>query len=59
MISKPFDFWKRLIFTDESKFNLFGSDGFVRVWRTSTDEFNEQCVKPIVKHSIGFVMVWG
>ena len=30
MLSKPYDFWKRVIFTDESKFNLFESDGMVR-----------------------------
>ena len=30
MLSKPFDFWKHVIFTDESKFNLFGSGGMVR-----------------------------
>jgi len=42
-----------------SKFNLFESDGMVRAWRTSTDKFKEQCVKPTVKHGCGSVMIWG
>ena len=59
MLSKPFDFQKRVIFTDDSKFNLFGKDGMVRAWRTSTDEFEERCVKPTFKHGGRSVMVWG
>lgn len=26
-------FWERVIFTDECKFNIFGSDGHAKVWR--------------------------
>ena len=58
-VIKAFDFWKRVIFTDESKFNLFGSDGMEKAWRTNTKEFKEHCVKPTVKHGGGSVMVWG
>jgi hypothetical protein len=25
-VNKPIDFWKTVLFTDESKFNIFGSD---------------------------------
>ncbi len=28
----PDNFWADVIFTDESKFNIFGSDGNVKVW---------------------------
>ena len=31
----------------------------VRAWRTSTEEFKEHYVKPIVKHGGGYVMVMG
>ncbi|CAK9819121.1 Transposable element Tcb1 transposase [Anthophora quadrimaculata] len=30
---KDFDFWKETIFMDESKFNIFHSDGKITVWR--------------------------
>ena len=29
---KPFGFWNKMLWSDESKFNLFGSDGKVVVW---------------------------
>ncbi|XP_037912037.1 uncharacterized protein LOC119652164 [Hermetia illucens] len=41
---KDGSFWKTVIFCDESKFNLFGSDGKVKVWRKSSTEFNEKDV---------------
>jgi hypothetical protein len=31
-INTPMEYWKRVIFTDESKFNIFGSDGHCIVW---------------------------
>ena len=32
-IEKPIEFWNKVIWSDESKFNLFGSDGRIFVWR--------------------------
>lgn len=32
-----FSFWEKVIFTDESKYNLFGSDGRPIVWRKSNE----------------------
>ncbi|GFX14180.1 transposable element Tc1 transposase [Trichonephila clavipes] len=32
-ISKPESFWNTVIFSDESKFNLYRSDGQYKVWR--------------------------
>ena len=37
--------------------NSIYSDQMIRAWRTSTEEFKEQCVKPTVKHTGGSVMV--
>lgn len=50
--------WSKVIFTDESKFNRFGSDGKTYVRRRIGEEFNEKCVKPTVKGKGGSVMVW-
>lgn len=50
--------WSKVIFTDESKFNRFGSDGKTYVRRRIGEAFNEKCVKPTVKGKGGSVMVW-
>lgn len=57
--NKDFDFWKTVIFADESKFNLFSSDGKVCVWRRPNEELKLKNLKPTVKHGGGSVLVWG
>ena len=58
-VSKPMEFWMKTIFADESKFNLFGCDGKVLVYRKSNIELEERNMVPTVKHGGGGVMVWG
>ena len=36
--SKDFSFWENVLFADESKFNLFGSDGRPNVWKRSNEK---------------------
>lgn len=52
-------FWNNVLFTDESKFNLFGSDGRVNVWRRPNEELKQKNLRATVKHGGGSVMVWG
>ena len=59
MLENSVEFWKNIIWSDESKFNLFRSDGKVMVWRTPHEEFDLKCTIPMVKHGDGSVMVWG
>ena len=59
MPEKLSSFWESVIWSNESKFNLFGSDGKVMVWRTPGEEFDPKCTVPTVKHAGGSVMVWG
>jgi Transposase len=59
MLGKPFDYWGLVLWPDESKFNLFGSDGKVMVWRSPKEECEPRCTVPTVKHGGGSVMVWG
>ncbi|GFW97804.1 transposable element Tcb1 transposase [Trichonephila clavipes] len=56
---KTDNFWKKVIFSDESKFNIFGSDGRRTVWRKPNTVLDPKNSRPTVKHSGGSVMVWG
>lgn len=58
-LQKSNDFWKCVLFSDESKFNIFGSDGRAYVWRQPNTEFDVKNTSPTVKHGGGSVMVWG
>ncbi len=53
------DYWNHVLWSDETKINLFGSDGVKHVWRQPGEEYKDKCVLPTVKHGGGSVMVWG
>ncbi len=57
--TKDLDDWNHVLWSDETKINLFGSDGVKRVWRQPGEEYKDKCVLPTVKHGGGSVMVWG
>ena len=50
--------WKAVVFSDESKFNLFGSDGRQYCRRRVGEEFLDRNVKKVVKHGGGSLMMW-
>ena len=53
------DDWKKVLWTDESKFEVFGNRRRVYVRRSSSEKMHPDCVTPTVKHGGGSVMVWG
>ena len=55
---KPLGFWNKVLLSDESKFNLFGSDGKVMVWRSPKKEFGPERTILTVKHGGGNVKCW-
>ncbi len=57
--TKDIDYWNHVLWSDETKINLFGSDGVKRVWWLPGDEYKDKCVLPTVKHDGGSVMVCG
>ena len=59
MSTKHMDYWNHVLWSDEIKINLFGSDGFKHVWRRPGEEYKDKCVMPTLKHGGGNVMVWG
>jgi transposase len=50
--------WDYIIWSDESRFELFNNDSRNWVWRRANERYKVDCLNPTVKHSIG-VMVWG
>ncbi len=51
--------WKKVIWSDESKFMLFGSDGRQYCWKKPDEPLRSPHVKPTVKFGGGNIMVWG
>ena len=51
--------WKKVLFSDESKFNLVASDGVQWCYRRPHETYDPRYVKKMVKHGGGNVMVWG
>lgn len=58
-VNKPPEFWERVLFSDESKFCIFGIKGRKFIWRKSGTAFNKENLVPTVKHGGGGIMVWG
>lgn len=51
--------WRNVLWSDESKINLFGSDGRCYVRRPPGKEFNVRFTKKTVKHGGGNIKIWG
>ncbi len=49
--------WSKVLFSDESKFNLLGSDGKHFVWHQTGERLKPKCIKKSVKGGGGSVMV--
>jgi len=52
-------FWRKVWYSDEKKFNIFGSDGKQYCQRKPGEEFLQRNVRQVVKHGGGHIMVWG
>lgn len=51
--------WSKILWSDESKFMLFGSDGIKYIRRPAGHRFDPKYQIPTVKHGGGNIMVWG
>lgn len=51
--------WRTILFSDESKFNIIGSDGMCYVRRPEGKRLEARYCKKTVKHGGGNIMVWG
>ena len=50
--------WKKVIFSDETRISVFGSDGLCYVRRWPGEDCLPECLTPTMKHPLS-VMVWG
>jgi hypothetical protein len=53
------DDWKRIIWSDETKINRYGSDGQQYVWGRKGESLGERGIQETVKFGGGNIMVWG
>ena len=53
------DQWARVVFSDESRFNLSHHDGRIRVFRRRGERFADNCLIERDRSGGGSVMVWG
>lgn len=51
--------WSKILYSDESKFMMFGSDGIKYISRPVNTRYDPKYQKPTVKHGGGNIMVWG
>ncbi|GFX11600.1 transposable element Tc1 transposase [Trichonephila clavipes] len=58
-VNKPLQFWEKVLFSDESKFCIFGIKGRKLVWRKQDTALEKENLVPTVKYGGGGVMVWG
>lgn len=55
----PVEFWRRFLYTDESRVRLFASDRRKRVYRRKNERFAACCIQNIHRFGYGSLMVWG
>lgn len=51
--------WRRVMFTDESRFFLSGNDGRLRVWRRRGERYLPNTMRETTAYGGGSIMVWG
>ena len=51
--------WRRVVFSDESRFCLQRSDGRIRIWRRRNERYRRNCIVERDRNRGGSVCIWG
>ena len=51
-VSKGQEFWNKVIWSDETKINLVGSDSIHGIWRKAKEDMNVRNIIHTVKHGV-------
>lgn len=57
-LHKSTQWWRRILWSDETKINVFGSDGKMYVRRPPRREYDPKYTRKTVKHGGGHIMIW-
>ncbi|KAI4899494.1 hypothetical protein NFI96_000370 [Prochilodus magdalenae] len=58
-LNDPEEEWEKVMWSDETKIELFGLNSTRHVWRKKNDEYNPKNTIPTVKHGDGNIILWG
>ncbi|KAK3553551.1 hypothetical protein QTP70_004577 [Hemibagrus guttatus] len=58
-LDDPEEDWENVIWSDETKIELFGKNSTCGVWRRKNAELHPKNTVPTVKHGGGNIMLWG
>ncbi|GFU63260.1 transposable element Tcb1 transposase [Trichonephila clavipes] len=57
-VRQPTEYWENVILVNESKCNIFESNGKQKVWRKSNTAMHVKNLQPTVKYGGGNQIVW-
>ena len=58
-VEKPDKFWDKVLWSDETKVELYGHNDLKIVWRKKGETYHPKNTTPTVKHGGGNLMLWG
>ena len=59
MFKKENEYINNILWSDESKIELWGVNYTSSIWRKSKQAYNPKCTIPTIKHGGGSIMLWG